>query len=413
MIDQKQIEEWLKNGTITNEQASKMLTDSVNTKNEEGSNKFITAISSIGAVLFGVGAILFVALNWSSISYLFKVIILLGSTFGSYFVGYLFAYKNENYPRVGHALIFLGALLFGASVFLIAQIYNLNSSVESTYMLLFTWLIGILPLVYSFLSKPIASLASLLFIVFIYLFVSTEMNRVGQGFEFFGDGYERFFLDMLIIIVISGIMLFGLGGLHYAKDKLKGIARVYRLFGLQISLLITFLLSMNFVYSIFDRSTTSIPSSVASNWVIMFGTIALLLSLANIFLNFAKNKLFVVENGINIGLLVLVLFTFFFIGPTSSQAFHVIFNIVFVVIIIAILYIGYQNMDITVVNKGLAYASLFIGVKYFEWFWDTFNPYLFFMVGGLILILGGIALEKKRRQIRTKFAISNIVLNNA
>jgi len=39
-------------------------------------------------------------------------------------------------------------------------------------------------------------------------------------------------------------------------------------------------------------------------------------------------------------------------------------------------------------------------VKYFDWFWSLLPRSLFFIVGGLVLVLGGIALEKKRRQIK-------------
>lgn len=421
MTDKKQVEAWLQNGTINQDQATKMLSDSEVTKSEESSNKFITIISSIGAVLFGIGAILFVALNWDGIPDFLKIILLLGLTFGSYFIGYILTYKNKNYPRVGAALTFLGALLFGASVFLIAQIYNLNSSPESTYSLLFLWLLGVVPVVYFYLSKPIASLVSLLFIIFITLFVGTEIGKSSNGFSFFSS-YERFFFDMLIIVIIAGIILFAIGGFHYYSEKLKPIARVYRLFGLRVSLLVTFVLSMNFVYSLFSftryaydtSAVIALPANPTSTlWVTILGIIALIFSVINIFFNFVHTKIFIAENAINIGLLVLSFFAYFFIGPVSGQAFHIIFNIVFIGILLVMLYIGYQNRDMTVVNQALGYFSVFIVVKYFEWFWGEFNPYMFFMVGGLILILGGVALERKRRQIRIKFKTANASLEYA
>jgi len=95
MINEKQIKEWLELGTITQEQAQKMLSDVDQKSKEEKSNKFIVAISTIGSILLGVGAILFVSSNWREMPDLMKVLILLGSTFGAYFLGYLFKYDKK------------------------------------------------------------------------------------------------------------------------------------------------------------------------------------------------------------------------------------------------------------------------------------------------------------------------------
>ena len=98
MTNKKQIQEWLESGTITQKQAQKMLADVDRKSKEERSNKFIVAISTIGAILLGIGAILFVASNWREIPDLMKVVILLGSTFGAYYLGYLFKY-DKKYAR--------------------------------------------------------------------------------------------------------------------------------------------------------------------------------------------------------------------------------------------------------------------------------------------------------------------------
>lgn len=407
MIDQKQIQEWLQSGTINQEQATKMLADATQARKEESSGKFITAIVSLGAVLFGLGVIFFVALSWEVIPDFLKVVLLLCATFGSYYSGYVLAYQKHNYPKAGAALIFLGALLFGASVFLIAQIYNMNSSPESTYILLGIWLVGILPVVYGFLSETIAYLASLLFFAFIYLVFTTETMLAGNNY-----GYERAILDMLVVGIVSGIMLFGIGGSHYISEKLKPIARIYRLFGLQVSLLIVFLLSMRFPYEVFDYSYGSEEivqiSGASIGWVATLGIIALLASMANLFFGVVKTKIFLAENIAAIVMLALALLLFFSAGPGMGILFRTLFTAAFAGILLMMLYIGYQNTDMTVVNKATSWITFFIVVKYFEWFWDAFNPFVFFMLGGVILIMGGIALEKKRKEIKARFATTSV-----
>lgn len=408
MIDQKQIQEWLQSGTIDQKQATKMLSDATQTKKEESSGKFVTSIVSLGSVLFGIGAVLFVALNWDGISDFFKIIILLGVTFGSYYLGYVLAYQKQNYPKVGAALIFLGALLFGASTFLIAQIYNMNSSPRSMYILLGIWLVGILPLVYGFLSKAIAALASVLFFAFIFLVFTVETTGANSINEY--SDYN-FLLNTLVVGIVSGVMLFSIGGFHYTSEKLKEVGRIYRLAGLQVSLFIVFLLSMKFLYDILEYSRYGGEYGVSETvtvWVAVLGIPAFLLSVANLFFSAVKTKTVFAENIAAILILALALLLFFFSGLKTFMMFRVLFTAAFAGIILMMLFIGYQNMDMTVVNKASFWATLFIVVKYFEWFWGTFNPYLFFMVGGIILIMGGIALEKKRKELKARFTAANM-----
>ena len=56
---------------------------------------------------------------------------------------------------------------------------------------------------------------------------------------------------------------------------------------------------------------------------------------------------------------------------------------------------------------GTFWLSAFVLTKYFDLFWDLMDRSLFFIVGGLILVFGGIALEKKRKEIKKDFAKSN------
>lgn len=399
MIEQNQIQEWVKNGTISQDQAEKMLTDVVLSKKEQSSGSFITSIVSLGSVLLGIGAILFVAASWEWIPDLFKILLLLGATFGVYYLGYVFAYKKQNYPRVGAGLIFLGALLFGASVFLIAQIYNMNTGERSTYLLLGVWLLGVLPVAYAFISKSLASLAALLFLSIVFLMFTTETNL--------NDNSSRFIIDTLSVGIISGVVLFSIGGFHYISEKFQPIARIYRLFGLQLSILIVFLLSMSFPYD-FSSDLSVEVSSGSIVWVSLFGVIALVFGLVNLFFGIVKTKIFFAENIAAVTMLALSLLLFFSVGPGTEVLFRTLFTSAFVGIILMMLYIGYENMDITVVNKATSWATVFIIIKYFEWFWSMSNPFLFFIVGGIALITGGIALEKKRKEIRARFAMVNI-----
>jgi len=397
MANGKQIQEWLESGTITQEQAQKMLVDVEHKGKEDKSNKVIVVISTIGSFLLGIGAILFVASNWLEIPNMIKVLILLGSAFVAYYLGYLFKYNKKNLPKVGASLFFLGALLFGASVFLIAQIYHINASAHS---LLLIWIIGVLPLVYVFKSEAIAALSSMLFFIWVALLISKS--------AYLG---ESVFILLPVIYLSAGVLLFSVGGLHYFKPQLAKVAQVFRMFGIKIAILSLFLLT----FKIFSggivnywvdsvRSLEDISLNLITKIVLIFilATIGLVI---NLLFNPSQSKTNSLENGVALGILGFTLLFFFF--PAGLGVYTTVYNLLFTGLTLFLIYVGYQKSNIKIVNMGASWLSIFILAKYFDFMWGLMSKSLFFIVGGLILVLGGIAMEKKRREIKEDFTKLN------
>lgn len=127
----------------------------------------VKVISTIGAIILGLGIILFTATNWSKIPDIIRIIIPLITTSGVFYLGYHFSYKRKNYPILGKALLFLSTLCYGGSVFLIAQIYNVSAN---SHWLILIWAFSILPIAYFLSSTPVFILSSFLFIVWNGLF---------------------------------------------------------------------------------------------------------------------------------------------------------------------------------------------------------------------------------------------------
>ncbi|MFC1648118.1 DUF2157 domain-containing protein [Nanoarchaeota archaeon] len=397
MVDKNQINQWLKEGTITKTQADKMLADTTQYKKEQSSNKLIVAISTIGAILLGIGAILFIASNWQDMPNIVKVLILVGSTFGAYYIGYSFKYQKKNLPTVGASLIFLGALLFGATIFLIAQMYNINAN---NHVLLLIWLIGVLPLVYAFHSVPIAGLSSLIFYLWIGFFVFRNIRFDNAMGDFFA---------LPVLYLVSGVLLFAIGAIHYMSNNLKQVARTYRIAGIKIVMLALFLLTFRLFSGFYNdfniRKGLEISGQLSVGFVI-FSIIAIVFCVANLFFNPPKSETNKIENLISLGLLGFALI-FFFFPAASSNIYVLLFNLILAGIIFTLIYVGYNKEDMALVNVGMFWLSALIVVRYFDFFWDLLPRSLFFMVGGLILVLGGIALEKKRRQLKTQFGRKN------
>lgn len=393
MADKNQIEQWLKEGTITQEQAQKMLADTSQYKKEQASNKLIIAFSTIGAILLGIGVILFVASNWQQMSNIVKVLILLASTAVSYYSGYVLRYQKQTLVRVGASLIFLGALLFGATIFLIAQMYHVNAN---SHTLILIWLAGIIPLVYALKTKPIAGLSSLLFFIWVGLFVFRNMSFEAASGDFFG---------LPILYLVSGILLFGIGGFHYLSDDLKDIARIYRIAAIKIAMLAIFLLTFRFFSGHYDdyniREGLEFSGQFITGFVI-FSILAIISTIIGLFFNPSKSDTSILEGSIGLGLSAIALI-FFFFPPVATNIYVVLFNLILAGIILTLLFIGYNREDMNLVNIGMVYLAILVIVRYCDFFWELLPRSLFFMVGGLILVSGGIAIEKKRRQLKQKF----------
>jgi uncharacterized membrane protein len=77
----------------------------------------------LGSILVGLSALSVVAANWQALPAALRLALLLGSLMGSYAAGAFFLRRgNED---LGHGLIGLGLILFGASIILTSQLYQL------------------------------------------------------------------------------------------------------------------------------------------------------------------------------------------------------------------------------------------------------------------------------------------------
>lgn len=392
MVDEKQIGKWVEDGTITKKQAEKMLADDKEYSKEKSSNKIISIVSIIGSVLIGLGAITYIAANWGKMHDVIKTLIMVALTLASYYTGYMFAYEKKNYPRVGRSLMFLGALLFGSTIFLIAQIYNINAN---SHTLLLIWLIGVLPLVYALRSRSLAVLSSLIFIAWLG-FYTADILSMGM----FSGGFG----SLPVIFLLGGLILFGFGGINYTYGSLKGIARTFRLLGIKTILIALFFLTLRWVHGFTWRDTweaTRWAEGTLSNLVLALAVIAAITLIGNYIINSKRLNTIVLESIVG-GILLIssVMLTYV---QLYGQYYWIFFNIFFAGLMVVLIIAGFRREDIALVNLGLFWVGLFLVVKYYDFFWNYMDKSLFFTLGGLILLFGGISLEKKRRKIKTDF----------
>ena len=137
--------------------------------------------SAVGAILIGLGVILFVASNWSDMTPVVKVALLIIGMLTTGWVGYYLSYERKDYKITGLALLFVNVLIFGASIFLVAQIYNLPLTFWWGALL---WFLGAAFLAYVLQSRLHLWLSVPLFLLFIGWLRTYGVTGFGAEFNF-------------------------------------------------------------------------------------------------------------------------------------------------------------------------------------------------------------------------------------
>ena len=102
----------------------------------EGSSLFCAA-----ATFVGLGVFLLVGYNWALMPAPLKVSAIFATLIGTHAAGVLLRYQY-GWRRASEIAFFLGCLIFGAAIFLLAQIFNIASS---NYDAIWWWAICTLP----------------------------------------------------------------------------------------------------------------------------------------------------------------------------------------------------------------------------------------------------------------------------
>ena len=113
--------------------------------------------SSLGAVTAGLGVILLLAYNWQAIPKFAKLAIILGSLAGLHASGLWLFQQGEGRRPVGEAVCLLGTMLFGAGIWLVAQIYHIDEHYPNGFLI---WGLGALALAWAMPSLAQGFLAA-------------------------------------------------------------------------------------------------------------------------------------------------------------------------------------------------------------------------------------------------------------
>lgn len=148
---------WQKQGFVTGEQAQQLTSYyRLDTLKSEITHLTLTGVYLIGVFLIGIGVISFIAAHWTALGRGVKVAMLLTAMLAAHGTGYCLWHVSGRFPKLGHALVVLGTLIFGANIGLMAQIFHVYENPANGYL---AWTLGAVAAAYALLSVPNALIA--------------------------------------------------------------------------------------------------------------------------------------------------------------------------------------------------------------------------------------------------------------
>lgn len=179
-------------------------------------HKTVNMIFVIGAILVGAGVFAFITANWSAMPKYLKLFTIIFFMCASYSAGYYLQFKTA-YTKTGESLIFLGSIIYGGGIFLIGQIFNIQTDWINGFLL---WMLGVMVLAFALNSKRLHSFSLLIGI----LSMISIVIMVIFSYAFFN--YSREFMEIenkaniqtsLVLVVTTLACVYS--GIYFNKNR--------------------------------------------------------------------------------------------------------------------------------------------------------------------------------------------------
>ncbi len=412
-------ERWVAVGLITAEQRDSIL-GLYPRPETTGRDRTILILTLLGSLLVGAGVILFFAANWPKLPAAAKLCAAVAAVLAAYGMGWFFRYQPGNSPRLGHSLIFLGSLLYGAGIWLVAQVFHLDSHYPAGFE---AWGLGVLPLVAATQSVWVLYLAILVLTIWsgmeqggysynvvyplVMLALVAPLSRrvrsalaevgiaLGLLIWFVANVMAHLPEDMRVweatmpsrILLVYGAMLFTLGMARL------GERRAYLALGGALSLAGAYILTFRrpaWEGAVTMPSLLSVSPFLTTGLIVFFGVI--LAAWLVMVRRKESANLRLAAPGLAIVVSSLVA------EALPEVPCMIVFNLLLFAGTVGWVILGIRLRSQMIVNLGLAAFMIHMLTRYFDLFFSAMNRSLFFMLGGLLLLAGGWFLERNRRR---------------
>jgi uncharacterized membrane protein len=428
----QEIPTWVERGWVQPDHQHAIL-DHVASQASGGTRYLTMAFALMGVLLLGTGVITFFAANWRELSKLTKLIILFGAMWLAY-GGSL--YFRGHAPKLAEALVLLGVILFGANIHLIAQIYHIDAHYPNGVLM---WAVGALLAAYLLDSQPAMVAALLLSMLWSAMeswnfdhhihwpfflmwgaclpWIFKQHWRVAWHVAlavllfwcantfFLGFDRSNQALHAAQFFFLCFVALFVVGLLFATFDRLRGFAGITERYAAAGALLTFFSLTFPGVHTArawrYIDSASGIQVNVPGAWLIATIVAAVIL-LALVFWHRTRSttrpRFF--DWGVGVIVLTIALILFNLISKAQLGGnIALLFNLLFFAGLVWLVYAGIHLNDRFLVNLAFVFFALVVLARYFDTFWTLMDRSFFFMAGGLLLMVGGYALERGRRKV--------------
>lgn len=348
-------------------------------------SRVVSVVAVMGAALVGLGIVAAVAANWSAIPMGTKLVMMAVGVPALYFAAWLLI-QRWGFFRIGTAIILLGAISFGASIHLIAQIYHVP--VDSPNLMA-AWFLGVVPVAYITRSKAVATLAVILFFAAAGFRSQAWLRAVG----------DELFFPLIPVLLALAAALFAVGRVQSRFAFTSPIAAVFTAIAMIAASGSVYVLGFQDLWS--SMEPWSVESVRLEYWIVLAGAL-ITVSGSSVVARWrsggvrmsliwwellAPLAMIVVAIGTLVGL---------FWGLTWMWA---VMNALLLIGVIVSVYAGYRWNRSDLVNLAIAIFGITLITRYFEFGFSLLQQSVAFIVAGVIMLALGLGLEWFRRRM--------------
>lgn len=345
----------------------------------------VTILINLGAIVLAAGLIIFFASNWVEFGRAAKIASLFALILVFYLAGFELTREGGwNFPKLGLALVFLGCVMFGVDILLLALIYDLTA--EHAWSLLMdaaVWLAA----AYLLRSR-----------VILFLGLIGVASWFGAEVGYLWGGYW-IYLGRPLHFIGLGACLLAVAGIHAWRGQ-RGFAAAYALVGLLLVYLSGLILSIFDVQKGLRAEAWTAPIAV---WLMLFGPyLFALAALVIIHVGWRRTTLTDPPVLVVLFLMALMLLTSTIAWTPGPREFW--FILLLTLLTSAGIYLGIAWESSVFLNTSIVFFAVNVYTRFYEYFWDAMPKSLFFIIGGATLIAGGAWVERIRRRLVRQFA---------
>jgi uncharacterized membrane protein len=192
---------WRGGGILTDDQSGQILALYETPNQAAGRRRSIAMflISGIAALLIGLAALLVVSYNWHAMSATTKLATIFSALVGLHIVGVALRTTWQR-PLTSEPIFLIACIFYGASIWLIAQIFNIQSHYPDGF---WYWAIGVLPIALCLNT----ALLHTLYTVLLAIWVGTEvLGFQGSHLFWFGEPFVPRAAWTLPLLVLPGLV---------------------------------------------------------------------------------------------------------------------------------------------------------------------------------------------------------------